>query len=134
MAPPVTMPANPDGAKGVQLAGFTSIPPTTRNVRMAPILIRTITLFASADSRTPRTSNSVRKNTIKKPGRLKYAPVQCPEAHTGLAHFSGRLMPKAANCALEYPLKPTATATLLTTYSRIRSHPMIHAKISPSVA
>ena len=39
MAPPVTIPANPEGAKGVQLAGFTSIPPTTRNVRIAPILI-----------------------------------------------------------------------------------------------
>src|SRR5215468_9891328 len=134
MAPPVTMPAKPEGANGVQLAGFTSIPPTTRNVRIAPILTMTITLLASADSRTPRTSSNVRMKTIRNPGRLKYAPVQWPDANTGLAHLSGKVMPNAANCALEYPLKPTATATLLTTYSRIRSQPIIQAKISPSVA
>src|SRR6266478_6015606 len=34
MAPPVTIPANPEGANGVQLAGLMSIPPTTRNVRI----------------------------------------------------------------------------------------------------
>src|SRR5450755_3462387 len=134
MAPPVTMPANPDGANGVQFALFTSMPPTTRKVRMAPILINTITLLAPADSFTPRTSSSVKTQTIRKPGTLKYAPGQCPEAHTGLAHALGRLIPKAASCALADPLKPTATATLLTTYSRIKSQPMIQAKISPSVA
>src|SRR4029077_615588 len=134
MAPPVTIPANPEGANGVQLALLTSMPPTTRNVRIAPILIITMTLLAPADSFTPRTSSSVRIKTIRKPGTLKYAPVQCPEAHTGLAHSLGRFKPKAASCALAYPLKPTATATLLTTYSRIRSQPMIQAKISPSVA
>src|SRR5689334_24177598 len=128
------MPAKPDGANGTQLAGFTSMPPTTRNVRMAPIFTITITLLASADSRTPRTSSSVRTKTIKKPGILKYAPVHFPAAHTGLAHWSGRFTPKAASCALAYPLNPTATATFETTYSRIRSQPMIHAKISPSVA
>ena len=48
MAPPVTIPAKPEGAKGVQFAGFTSIPPTTRKVRMAPILIRTMMLLVSA--------------------------------------------------------------------------------------
>src|SRR5579885_2824143 len=101
IAPPVTIPPNPEGANGVQFAGLTSMPPTTRNVRIAPILIATITLLASADSRTPRTRSSVSRNTIRNPGRLKYAPVQCPEAHTGLAHFSGRLIPNAANCAFE---------------------------------
>src|SRR5277367_2184555 len=127
MAPPVTIPANPDGANGVQLALLTSIPPTIKKVRIAPILIITITLLAPADSFTPRTNSSVRMNTIRKPGRLKYAPVQCPEAQTGLAHWLGRFKPKAASCALAYPLKPTATATLLTTYSRIKSQPMIQA-------
>ena len=101
---------------------------------MAPILIITITLLAPADSFTPRTSSKVRMNTIRKPGTLKYAPVQCPEAQTGLAHSLGKFTPKAASCAFAYPLKPTATATLLTTYSRIKSQPMIQAKISPRVA
>ena len=50
MAPPVTMPPNPEGANGFQLPGFTSAPPTTRKIRMAPILISTMTLLASADS------------------------------------------------------------------------------------
>src|SRR5262249_27907218 len=106
----------------------------TRNVRIAPILIATITLLASADSRTPRTNNNVRTNTIKNPGTLKHAPVDPGGGETGLDQCAGRWMPNAASCAVEYPLKPTATATLLTTYSRIRSQPMIQAKISPSVA
>ena len=99
MAPPVTIPANPEGAKGVQFAGFTSMPPTTRKVRIAPILISTMTLLASADSFTPRTSNKVRIKTIRKPGTLKYAPVQCPDAHTGLAH---RRQIDAESCQLRF--------------------------------
>src|SRR6185312_6147987 len=75
---------------GTQLDLWTNIPPTTRKVRMAPILISTITLLASADSRTPRTRSNVRIKTIKNPGRLKYAPVHPPEAHTGLDHLSER--------------------------------------------
>ncbi len=71
MAPPVTIPAKPEGANGFQFAGFTSMPPTTRNVRMAPILTATMMLLVSADSFTPRTSSSVRMKTIRKPGRLK---------------------------------------------------------------
>src|SRR5580700_4392026 len=121
MAPPVTIPAKPEGAKGTQLAGFTSIPPTTRKVRMAPIFTVTMMLLVSADSFTPRTSSSVRRKTMRKPGRLKYAPVHCPPAQTGLAHFSGKLRPKTASCAFVYQAKPTATATFETTYSRMRS-------------
>src|ERR1700689_5687358 len=99
MAPPVTIPAKPDGAKGDQFAGFTSIPPTTRKVRMAPILTATIMLLVSADSFTPRTSSKVRMKTIRNPGRLKYAPVHCPDAQPGLAHLSGKITPKAENWA-----------------------------------
>src|SRR6202789_3278825 len=134
IAPPVTTPAKPEGANGTQFAGFTSIPPTTRKVRMAPIFTVTIMLLVSADSFTPRTSSSVRTKTIRNPGILKYAPVHCPPAQTGLAHLSGKLRPKTASCAFVYPANPTATATFETTYSRMRSQPMIQAKISPSVA
>ena len=97
MAPPVTIPPKPDGAKGFQLAGCTNMPPTTRKVRIAPILMATITLLAPADSRTPRTSSRVKINTIRNPGRLKYAPVHCPAAHTGVDHLSERLRPNAAS-------------------------------------
>src|SRR5215472_13318593 len=134
IAPPVTTPANPDGANGFQFAGFTSAPPTTRKTRMAPILIATMMLLASADSRIPRTSNTVRMKMIRKAGTLKYEPVQCPDSQTGVDHRSGRLRPNDASCALQYAENPIATTTLLTTYSRIRSQPMIQANISPSVA
>src|ERR1700682_1926704 len=107
MAPPVTIPANPDGANGVQLALLTSMPPTMRKVRIAPILISTITLLAPADSFTHRRSTSDSMKTNRKPRTLKYEPVQCPEAQTGLAHALGKLIPKAASCALAYPLNPT---------------------------
>src|SRR6266550_1969892 len=134
MAPPVTTPAKPEGAKGFQFSGFTSIPPTTRKIRIAPILMVTITLLAFADSRIPRTNRMVRMKMIRNAGTLKYEPVQCPASQTGLDHLSGRSSPKDESCALVYALNPMATATLLTTYSRIRSQPIIQAKISPKVA
>ncbi len=56
------------------------MPPTTRKVRMAPILTSTITLLAPADSFTPRTSSKVRMKTIRKPGTLKYAPGPMPRS------------------------------------------------------
>src|SRR5690242_8759734 len=128
------MPPNPDGANGFQLLGLTSAPPTMRNTRIAPILIATMMLLASADSRMPRTSKTVKMKIIKNAGMLKYEPVQWPDSQTGVDHLSGKPMPNDASCALVYALNAIATTTLLTTYSRIRSQPMIQAKISPSVA
>jgi hypothetical protein len=60
---------------------------------MAPILMATITLLASADSRTPRTSSTVRMKTMRNAGKLKYEPVQRPASHTGVDHLSARLRP-----------------------------------------
>src|SRR5947207_8887523 len=100
MAPPVTMPPNPEGAKGFQLLEFTIAPPTTRKIRMALILINTMTLLASADSLIPRTSSTVRMKMIRNAGTLKYAPVQCPDSHTGVDHRSGKFKPNDDNCAL----------------------------------
>src|SRR5579885_1425015 len=132
IAPPVTMPPKPDGANGFQLLGLTNAPPITRNTRIAPSLIATMMLLASADSRIPRTSKTVRMKIMRKAGTLKYEPVQCPDSHTGVDHLSGKFRPNDASCALVYELNPIATTTLLTTYSRMRSQPMIQAKISPS--
>src|SRR5208282_2630629 len=134
MAPPVRMPLNPEGANGTQLDLCTRLPPTMRNSAMAPILMATIVLLARADSRTPRTSSQLKIITTRKAGTLKYEPVHLPAAYTGELHRSGSTRPNCASCALRYPEKLTQTATLLTAYSRMRSHPMIHAKISPSVA
>src|SRR5947209_8225454 len=103
------MPPKPDGANGFQFAGCTSMPPTTRKVRIAPILIATMTLLAPADSFTPRTSRTVRTKTIRNAGILKYEPVQCPDSHTGVDQRSAKLSPNAASCDLVYAPKPIAT-------------------------
>src|ERR1700677_1586002 len=100
MAAPVTMPPKPEGANGLQLLGFTRAPPTMRKIRIAPILTATITLLAFADSRTPRTSSTVRMKMIRKAGTLKYEPVQCPVSHTGVDHRSGRFRPNDESCDL----------------------------------
>jgi hypothetical protein len=48
---------------------------------------------------------------------------------------SGNVTPNAAaRNSLRLPPQPTATAATETPYSRMRSQPMIHATISPSVA
>src|SRR5262245_61171362 len=98
MAPPDRMPAKPDGAKGCQLLGFTSIPPTTRKVTMAPILTTTMMLLASADSLIPQTKRTVSTKTTKNAGKLKYDPVQ-PLSKTGVDHLSGSVNPKEASWA-----------------------------------
>src|SRR5712671_6966744 len=103
MAPPEMTPANPDGANGCQFAGFTSIPPTTRNVMMAPIFTRTIMLLAPADSRMPQTRRTVKMNTMRNAGTLKYAPDQCPPVQTGVDQASGICSPNEVSCAFIYP-------------------------------
>ena len=65
-------------------------------------------------------------------GRLISAP-STPAPGDALIQ-TGRLMPKPARIRWKYPLQPTATVMDPTAYSRIRSHPIIQAKISPSVA
>jgi len=64
-------------------------------------------------------------------GRLINAPGATPGA---AAIHAGSAMPNPARIRWKYPLHPTATVIEPTAYSRIRSHPIIHAKISPSVA
>src|ERR1700722_13592442 len=99
-APPVTTPLNPDGGDGFPVLVCISDPPTTRKIRIAPILMATITLLASADSRIPRTNKTVRMKMMRNAGKLKYAPVQWPDSQTGVDQRSGKLRPKEASCAL----------------------------------
>ena len=100
MAPPVTIPPKPEGAKGFQFAGFTSIPPTTRNVRMAPIFMATITLLASADSRTPRTSSKVKMKTIKKSGQIEVGARPLARGPHGARPFVRQIQPKRGQLRL----------------------------------
>jgi len=46
----------------------------------------------------------------------------------------GTCMPRTASTSWKFLDHPWATVIDATAYSRIRSHPMIHAKSSPSVA
>ena len=64
-------------------------------------------------------------------GRLMRAPGATPGAALIQA---GRATPNPARMRWKYPLQPTATVIEPTAYSRIRSQPIIQAKISPSVA
>ena len=67
--------------------------------------------------------------------RLNHAPVSTPPAMGGPASLAGKCQPKRlSSTSFRYPENPTATAMLETAYSRIRSHPMIQATSSPSVA
>ena len=52
----------------------------------------------------------------------------------GVDERSGKDDPDSARRVVMYPDHPTATAAIETEYSRIRSHPMIHAQTSPSEA
>src|ERR1700722_150293 len=101
MAPPAMIPGKPLGAEGGQLAGWTSMPPTTRNRKIAPILIDTMMLLARADSRTPRTSNTVKINTMRNAGTLKYEWLHPSGVKTGVDHLSGMSRPKDDSCALK---------------------------------
>ena len=68
-------------------------------------------------------------------GTLKIAPVGLPSMNTGFDSDAGRWKPKTfSSRSLKYAENPTATAMFETAYSRIRSQPMIQAKISPRVA
>ena len=91
----------------------------------------TMTALNLALSRTPITSTTVMTQTISTAGRLMIAP----GAAAGAALIqTGSVMPKPARMRWKYPLHPIATVIDPTAYSRIRSQPIIQAKISPRVA
>ena len=63
--------------------------------RMATIFTPTMTLFAPALSRIPRTRITVRIITTKKPGTLNQEPVRSSESlKTGLLMLDGSRNPK----------------------------------------
>jgi hypothetical protein len=86
-------------------------------------------LLRVAVSLTPRMSRKVMASTMTTAGRLK------PPSGSEVVNFFGRATPKVVSRkALRLAPQPTAIAATDTPYSRIRSHPMTHATISPSVA
>ena len=94
----------------------------------AAILMATITALKRALSRTPMTSSVVIMSTMITAGTLMMPAGGATDIHCG------RLMPNPARIRWKYPLQPIATVIDPTAYSRIRSQPIIQAKISPRVA
>jgi hypothetical protein len=124
----------------------------------------TITVLAHALSRMPITRIQVISITIATAGRLKItgkpsicgavchasaacridaemsAPPACTAANPcdavrgSVVSHAGMWMPKPSSSVTKYADQLTATAMFPTAYSMIRSHPMIHATSSPSVA
>ena len=104
-------------------------------IRMAMIFTVTMQLLVPALSRMPRTRITVSIITTRNPTKLKKEPVSRSESSkTGLLTLAGSRRPNPLSKLSIYAEKPTATAMLLTAYSRIRSQPMIQATSSPSVA
>ena len=114
-------------------------------------LMTTITLLKLADSEIPMISRMVISPTMIIAGTLRTAPVldhpsvkrrQTLSPASGGAvwvygaevYWDGMLMPRSLRNETTYPDQPTATVDAAKRYSRIRSHPMIQATNSPSVA
>ncbi len=116
---------------GDQFSGLTNVKPAAMKNSTAASLMATITALKRALSRTPTTSSPVMNSTMIAAGRLITAP---SVAQGDAVIHTGRCRPKPARMRWKYPLQPTATVIDPTAYSRMRSQPIIQAKISPSVA
>src|SRR6266571_181203 len=124
MPPPATTPSQPKwpdpsagGMNGCQLAGFTACAANAMNSTTTASLMKTITLLVVADSLMPMTSSVVTRAMI----------TTADSAH-------GTSRPISCRNDTTYPDQPIATVTAPSAYSRTKSHPMIQAMISPSVA
>src|SRR5687768_12190183 len=112
------------GMKGCQSSGWMKKLPATMNIASTASLMTTMIVLVRADSLTPITSSAVMTRTTSAAGRVKGAVV-IPV---------GRTMPTSASSDTAVAPQPSATVEDASEYSRIRSHPMIQATSSPSVA
>ncbi len=95
----------------------------------------TMVVFTFALSLTPRTSIQVTPSVISSAGTLNHPACPPGAGKGGNANWGGKWKPKTLSSrSWRYAENPTATDMFETAYSRIRSQPMIQAKISPSVA
>jgi hypothetical protein len=128
-------------------------------IRTAASLMKTIVVLKLADSLIPITRNNCHQhdpeegNEIEHSGdvrqccehgdirrqsrRARRLPDVVKEIEMGArrgGELSGRLMPKLWRKKTTVPDQPEATVAAPKAYSRIKSQPMIQAKISPRVA
>ena len=90
MEAPVRMPENPCGANGCQLPGLMAPAAPMQKIRMAAILIATMTVLVPALSRTPRTSTQVTSMVISSAGTLNQPAGPPTAGNGGKAHWSGK--------------------------------------------
>ena len=129
MAAAARTPPLPCGANGCRLSALKAVKASTMNNPSTASLMTTMMLLRVAVSLTPRTSRKVMASTMTTAGRLK------PPSGREVVNQSGRAIPKViSRKAFRSAPQPTAIAASDTPYSRIRSQPMTHATISPSVA
>src|SRR6185312_1290172 len=127
------------GMKGCQFARLMYAAPNATNNSRTTTLITTMTVLSPADSRIPMMSSIEIASTTSAAGMLKMPCTVAPPGSTttepgGPAHCAGMPNPKSCRKLCTLPAHPTAIVDAPNAYSRIRSHPMIHAKISPNVA
>src|ERR1700687_6045582 len=94
----------------------------------------TSAVLDAALSRMPITRTIVTKSRITTAGRLIQAPASekgSLDRYQGTCHWAPN---STSSSLLKYSDHADATVAQLMAYSRIRSHPMIQAKISPRVA
>src|SRR6266536_6717137 len=119
--PPVRMPDHPCGAKGCQFPGCTYCAPAMMKAKIAAIFKITMVLLASADSRIPRTSTTVRIITIRNAGKLKpkcnpgaYSILPCKSVrpdgrYAGEIQRNAGCQPNQSNSPTRCAAKPTLT-------------------------
>src|SRR5436190_21229344 len=112
------------GTNGVRFSRFTYAAPVAMDTIRTIVLMATSSVLVSADSLMPITSSVVTRSTMTAAGMLS----------GGAVIAAGIAMPAPFIRLTKYPDQPTATVDVLSAYSRMRSHPMIHANSSPAVA
>src|SRR5688500_3320390 len=124
---------------GCQFDGSMAWMVSAMNTSTTATLTKTITPLTLADSLMPITSSVVTSATITTAGTLNQAVTCEPSASVSTvpraaAKCGGMWMPRSPRNDTTYPVQPIATVVALSAYSSTRSHPMIQAMNSPSVA
>src|SRR3984957_14898620 len=126
---------------GCQLLTFTYLNPNAITRITIATLTYTITLLNRADSLIPTTNSVVISPTSTTAGTLIMPPGTRSSALAASFQWRGAwvsargiVIPSSFMPSEKYPAQPTATVAAPNRYSRMRSHPMINAMSSPSVA
>src|SRR4029079_18844510 len=119
---------------GVWLAGLMNSQPNTITITTIDSFVMTIRLFTSADSRAPRISSPDSSARMRMAGMFMIPWTPSAISNGEWRHWYGTSRPREPRTRFKDSLHAMATVAAPIAYSRIRSHPMIHATNSPIVA